>query len=236
MFILIMLLQICMCFGSDAQDAQLFDQANRLYAQGAYGTALAEYQKIPNKTGSVWYNMANAAYQQQDYTQALLYWLRAQKYGDAATYAAAHAHLEQLAPVIGVPVQGVSNRTVYYGVLLIKKIPVYVWQILLLFCWYVLCRCWMKKYRCSATKLSMLSLLLLMMLVPIMIGYYTDKEQVLVVAESADLYNGPNSALYNVGSLQKNTTAVLLDAKKQWYKISHDAIIGWVERKSVAKI
>ena len=46
-----MLLQVWMCYSSAVQDVQLFDQANTLYAQGSYDSALVDYQKISNKTG-----------------------------------------------------------------------------------------------------------------------------------------------------------------------------------------
>lgn len=225
-----------MCLAGAVQDTQLFDRANKLYAQEAYDRALTEYKKIANKTGPVWFNMGNVAYQQKDYTHALLYLLRAQKYGDAHIYAAAHERLQSLAPSIGLNEKGLSDAVVYYGVLLLKRIPMYVWQILVLLFWYLLCWCRLKKYRCSAVKSSMLVIVLLLMCIPIMIGYYIDKEQVIVIVDSADVYNGPHHALYKVGTMQKNKLATLLDAKKQWYKISHDAIIGWVERASVAKI
>lgn len=225
-----------MCFAETAQDVQIFEQANALYVQGVYEQALAEYQKITNKTGSVWYNMGNVAYAQQDYTHALLYWLRAQKYGDARAYISAHERLQELSSQVGLVDSNTSRPIVYYGELALRKIPMYVWQLLVLFLWSLLCWCLMKKQRCSAVKSAILAIILFLMCIPIMIGYYIDKEHVLVIVDVADVYNGPNSALYNVGSLQKNKIATLLDAKKQWYKISHDDIIGWVERKTVAKI
>ena len=235
MLLLFMLAHIGICFADLGQDTQVFDQANKLYVQGAYESALAEYQTIPNKTGTVWYNMGNAAYQQKDYTHALLYWLRAQKYGDAHVYKEACNSLHRLASQAGSIENGLNHAIVYFGTLSLKKIPVYVWQLLFLLIWYLLCWCLMKKYRCSAIKSGILAVLLFLTSIPIMIGYYIDKEQVIVV-DSADLYNGPNNALYKVGTVQKNKIATLLDVKKQWYKVSHDGIIGWVERKSVAKI
>jgi hypothetical protein len=225
-----------MCFAGASQDAQIFELAHSLYAQGSFDHALTEYQKIGSKTGQVWYNMGVVAYAQQDYINALLYWLRAQKYGDAHTYVAAFERLQQLPPQVRSIEKSTSQTVVYYVQLLLKKIPMYVWQLLVLLFWYLLCWCWMKKYRCSGVKSGILAIILFLMCIPIMIGYYIDKNYVLVIADSADVYNGPNSALYKVGTVHQYTLATLLDTKKQWYKISHDGIIGWVERKSVAKI
>jgi hypothetical protein len=172
----------------------------------------------------------------QDDAQTVLRLLRAKRYGDAATYADAHARLQVIAPKIGLPTQAQESQVVYYGTLVIKKVPVIFWQLLLLLCWYFFCWCMLKKQRCSAGKLSLLGLVLLTVSIPIMIGYYTDKQEVLVTAPTADLYNGPNSSLYKVGSLNRYSVATILDTKKQWYKISHDASIGWVERSAVTKI
>lgn len=233
MLLLILLLQIHVCFGAE-HDTQQFDKANALYTQGAPEKALLEYKKISHKTGAVWFNMANAAYAQQDYAHALLYWLRAQKYGDAFLYKESHAHMQKLG--IGSPENSIKERMSYFGILILKKIPVIIWQLLFLLVWYLFCWCRMKKYCCSAAKTGLFALLLLLLFVPIMIGYYTDYDRVVILAETADLYNGPNVALYKIGSVQKGESAKLLDTKKQWYKIAHADKIGWVERKAVAKI
>lgn len=235
MVLFIMFMTVFTCFAGASHDTQIFQAADSLYTQGSYDQALIEYKKIGNKTGQVWYNMGVVAYTQQDYTHALLYWLRAQKYGNAQVYSAAHERLKQLVSQVGLAAQE-SHGVMYYGVLLLKTISLYVWQILFLLLWLVFCWCLMQKYRCSTTKSIILAIILFLICIPIMIGYYIDKERVLVIVDEADLYNGPNSALYKIGSVQKHTLATLLDTKKQWYKISHDAIIGWVERKSVAKI
>lgn len=236
MVLFIMLMHVSMSCVGAIQDAPVFEQANKLYVQGALEQALGEYQKITNKTGAVWYNMGAVAYAQQDYAHALLYWLRAQKYGDARTYSLAHERLQELAPHVNLSEKEINDTVVYYGQLVLRTIPVYVWQLLFLLFWYLLCWCLMKKYRDLGLKSGILAILLFLMSVPIMIGYYIYKDYVLVTVDVADVYNGPNSGLYKVGSVQKNKLAKLLDVKKQWYKISHGAIIGWVERKSATKI
>jgi tetratricopeptide (TPR) repeat protein len=225
-----------MCFAGSDHDVSLFDAANALYLQGSYADALAEYQKITHKTGQVWYNMASGAYRQKEYTLALLYVLRAQKYGDVDTYRAAHTLLRDINSVVELPDQSMFGTIHFYLMLLIKKIPVLIWQLLVLLMWYTICILWMKKYGYSNLKKGLLALLLILMCVPIMVGYYTDRQQMLIIEESADLYNGPNSALYKIGTLPKNSLVSCLEEKRQWYKVMYNESIGWLKRSSVEKI
>lgn len=232
MILFILLMNVFFCYA----DQGLFDLAHSLYAQGAYEAALAEYQKIPNKTGAVWYNMANAAYRQRDDTHALLYMLRAQKFGDAQTYAAAYEKMNEITSSVGLSRQGYKEITLHYLTLFNKKVPLYIWQIIVLLVWYLICYVLMKKHRVSLLQILFSCLLMILMLAPIVAGYYNDRQNVLVIAESVDVFNGPNTALYKIGAFKKNTLAQLLQVKKQWYKISHDGIIGWIERAAAAKI
>lgn len=180
---------------------------------------------------SIW----GSVFAAEDEIQTIAHLLKAQKYGDAQTYQSAYKQLKQITGHNEQMVSLQSDWFVYYGMLVIKKVPVIIWQLLVLLCWYIFLILLLKKRRFVTTKAVVLGLLLLMFSFPIMIGYYTDKEKGLVT-QSTDLYNGPNSALYKIGSINRYELVTIHDNKKQWYKVSHGDTIGWVERDFVIKI
>lgn len=170
----------------------------------------------------------------QDDAQIVVHLLQAQKYGDVRTYIAATNALQTLMPKLALPADMEQNSVTYYGMIVIKTIPVIIWQLLFLICWYLFCFLLIKNRRKSFIKKSLFGILLIL-LMPIMIGYYTDKQKALVTAET-QVYNGPNNSLYKVGSVDRYALVTVLDTKKEWYKISHDATIGWVEQSTLAII
>jgi hypothetical protein len=182
----------------------------------------------------MFFNTAHAAAGHDD-THYMLQLLRAERYADAATYKAAYRQIQTVAPLL----HGDSNTyqtAVYYGTLLIKTMPVIWWQLLLLLSWYAFCFCFLYAVRYRRRLLLLWGILVAISLMPVAFGYYTDKQRALVVASSADIYNGPNKALYKIGTLPRNVLVQLADEKKGWYKIKHNATIGWVESASVEKI
>lgn len=216
-----------------AQDVQLFDQAHALFVQKDFDKALDAYQHISQRTGPVHYNMAQTAFAKQDYAHALVYALRAAKYGNLNVYISAQNLLQQLKQ------QGYGsdiNFLKYNALKVLKIVPMYVWQLLVLLLWFLLV--WLLFFRGLHISLSLiaLSIVLLFAAVPVMIGYYTETNQAVVVADSVEIFNGPNSALYTIGDLQKGSLITVLEKKKQWIKISHAETVGWIKQSSVEKI
>lgn len=166
--------------------------------------------------------------------QEVLHLLRAERYGDVQPYV--REQLLKRAQELGGTLSFQKNSLTYYGTLLIKKIPVIYWQCLLLCFWYLIF--WYIARRKRHIRLCVILLfgLLLITSIPIMLGYYIDKPEILVVAESAHMYNGPNSSFYKIAELKRYTVARLLDTKKEWYKIAYGSKTGWIARQEVEKI
>ena len=79
LFILSSFITTCFCFSSN--DFELFHQANEQYREHNFEEALIVYNQMHDKDGAVWCNMAHAAYEVQDYIQALVFWNRAKSCG-----------------------------------------------------------------------------------------------------------------------------------------------------------
>src|SRR5579862_4199744 len=75
--ILIVVLQIVrFCYATHQED--LFVQANELYKQGKFAQAQELYEKIPEKSSRVYYNLGNCFYKQNKYGYALANWRKAE--------------------------------------------------------------------------------------------------------------------------------------------------------------
>ncbi|MEX0849713.1 MAG: SH3 domain-containing protein [Candidatus Dependentiae bacterium] len=221
-----------------AQDAPLFKKADNSYQQLEYADSLQTYKKIKHKDAAVWYNMGNAAYHMQDYLKATLYWLRAQKYGDATVFALGRQNMHYLHAKMGLSEPTLSDQVYDWFLLLTKKVSPLVWQLLFLGLWYLLFWLWIG---CSNREKKRLYMGLVIMLLgfvvwPIVIAYHANKQQALVMQDDVAVYNGPNKSFYTVGTLKKGALVSVDASAKQWYKIDYDKMVGWVERASVTKI
>ncbi len=228
---MLILLVICFSTVSYADNETWFAQGNALYEQKAYRPALQAYQEIKQKSPVAWYNMGNAAYQLQDYFNARLYWLRAQQHGDVAVFTASTKNLMRLSK------QGFTDQlnTVYVWFWWLSRyFSMHFWQLVFLIAWYTLFLTLYKGYRLHR-YVWVPSMLVMVMSIPIMVAYCAKQPRALAL-EDAAIYNGPNSSYYLLETLPKGSMVALNKIEKKWCKISHNKLIGWVNREHLAYI
>ncbi len=224
-------------FLSAADQSNLFERANKFYREHKYEQAMSDYQNIKQKDGAVWYNMGNTVYRQGDYLYAYIYWLRAQKNGDAHIFKGAMHNLERLAVVQGKDALSLIDRISLFFLSLTKRLSLFTWQLFFFIAWCLLLWMWLHYDNRTLRRLSMGVLFgaIFFMLFPIIVGYSAHKTYG-VVLDEAKVYNGPNSSFYQLGSLAQGSLIRITQSDKRWYKIAYDDTIGWVERIAVAKI
>ena len=66
---------------------EIFLRANKLYQQHKFQDALTLYNTLSHKGPAVWENIGNCAYYLEDYSHAIAYWYRAQRYINSPQYA-----------------------------------------------------------------------------------------------------------------------------------------------------
>lgn len=214
-----------------ADDEHIFEDAHKLYQQGGYQEALELYQKIEHKTPSVFYNMGNAAYHNGDYMFAHLYWLRAQKYGDANIFKASSRNLALLAKE-GV-IQEQSSLFLWFWSV-IKVVPLLLWQLVFLMIWsYLFVMIWKRSISGYRLVICIMSLVLV---VPILLVSYDKAKREAIIINDAIVYNGPHASLYQIGTLQKGKVVIVASIKEDWINIIADGNVGWVSQEYVAHI
>ncbi len=214
-----------------ADDERIFEDAHKLYQQKMYQEALELYQKIEQKSPSVFYNMGNAAYHNGDYMFAHLYWLRAQKHGDANIFRASSKNLALLAKEGAIQEQSPLFLWLWS---VIKVVPLLLWQLVFLIVWSYLFVMICKR---SISKRSLvISSMSLLLVVPILlVGYDTAKREAMIINDAL-IYNGPHASLYQIGNLPKGKVVVVASIKENWINIIADGNVGWVSQEYVAHI
>ncbi len=222
---------------SAVDQSNLFERANDFYREHKYEHAMSDYQSIKQKDGAVWYNMGNTAYRQEDFLNAYIYWLRAQKYGDMHIFKGATYNLEHLAVVQGKEALSLIDRISLFFLSLTKRLSLFTWQLFFLIAWCFLLWIWLHYHNHKFKRLFMSVLLgaISFMIFPIIVGYNAHKTYGVVLNE-AKVYNGPNSSFYQLGSLSQGSLIRIAQSNKRWHKVAYGDKIGWVERVGVTKI
>lgn len=226
-YLLLIISSITVC----ADDAISFKEANESYQQGIYEEALELYQKIEHKTPAVFYNMGNAAYHKGDYVYAHLYWLRAQKHGDANIFRASSRNLALLAKQSFTQEQ---SPLFLWCWMLTKSIPLFLWQLLFLMIWsWLSVMIWKGSISRRNLVISILSLTLLTSI--LLVSYSAAKTEAMIIKD-AIVYNGPHTSLYQIGTLAKGKIVTVTKAKQDWINIIADGNVGWVSQEYVEQI
>lgn len=203
------------------------ESVEALYAQGAYQEIIDTYQQNNNNDAATWFVLGNAAYCVHKYNDAYLYWLRAQRYGNAHIYHVSIKNMQLLqAQGFTITQHWLYDWLVWLG----KYIGIYLLQIICLLFW---CALGIMIYkRCRVLFLGVMAFSFCCCMVLIIIAYNFHQEKGLLM-EDAAVYNGPNIAYYNIGSLPRGTLITVKDVQRDWIKIIYNDTIGWIGRTYV---
>lgn len=208
---------------------ELFLQANQLYEQQEYAKAQQRYEQIPQKSPAVWYNLGNCAYHTGKELEAILYWKRAQKNGNAALKADCLYNCQSISKKIGIPTH--END-------LISTIPPLALQILFFSTFSV----FLVMHRHLWKKKRMIALAFLCGFCAVIGGLtyatYRAGRQIhaLVMHDESVLYAGTDDQFHQIAIVPKGSEVVILARKSGWKKIAWAGLHGWVQEKMIEEI
>ncbi len=234
---------------STVSPIEAMQMANQAYQAGQYGRAVTAYQAIVDaglQHSSLYYNLGNAYFKQEDWGRAILNYRRAQSLAprdkDIATnLAIARAHTaDQLAEKQTGLIPYLAWLTSSWLTLGETKVLVLViW--LAVTAWAVPTILWTKRRRICSVVMAGLGCCLLIGLASMLSQIYLDRlyPPVVVVAHEVEVTNGPGSVGRYVLELQVHhgTEAHLLERRGGWYLLAFpNNMQGWVSAEAVVTV
>ncbi|HSC25329.1 MAG TPA: hypothetical protein VLB80_03895 [Candidatus Babeliales bacterium] len=233
-YITLLLLSIYICTISvmvAGNDEELFLRGNKLYAQKKYDDAYNEYNMISKKGCAVFYNMGNCLFYKDDYAQAFIYWLRAERDATPEEYRLIEHNKKHVLTLMGKQ----NEISLYYKIrqLLDNALPytsLLFLQICTLICWYLLFLVWQRK-RTLVKNIIVSYACFLMIISGVLLGmHYSNQQRIhgVVVKKEAQFFVGPDNGLSVVASLSYADNVLVKEIRQGWYKIQYAGMIGWV--------
>lgn len=233
----IILLIILVFFNLIANDKELLLKANQLYKQKDYNNALIMYNKIKQKGSAVLCNVGNCYFHQNDYPQALVYWLRAQKNASFSEYNAIEKNKEILFKKIGKQqepqsvigsLQAFLDRIAFFIPLLLLQL-----LFLLIFCGIALC-IWKKSNRNKKTIYHFLWCSLFLVGILLNVEYKkTHTHYGIITRNNISLFAGPQKDFSIVGPLSYANQVAIQEKREGWYKVKYGSQLGWIEAEAI---
>lgn len=233
---------LCLSFICNANDQETFLRANELYKTRDYARAVDEYSAIEKKSGIVWFNMGNAAYEQKKFGKALACWRKAQratnmfKQGDILdNIALAKARGDEKV----VAKQSAMNKVRAYGYAKFVSFPLWLIQLLALFLWilalqglviFLTQKLWTG--RLTGTLLSLC-----------LCGWFLGARWALdatpgavITTQSAAVRSGPGLDFQVVGSLPETTEIITEKQSSGFYQVRTGSLVGWISSADLERI
>jgi hypothetical protein len=213
-----------------ADDQELFTKGCAAYEEQQYAGAQEQFLAIAEKSPAVWYNAGNAAYHQQAYGYAVLYWLRAARTTDATLYRDSMQNSAYVRTYLGQEIS-VAERVHYYCKLITCYMPLLWLQLLLIGLWIGMV--WLNKRKLLRRWFLLCISLLSIMIVLLTLICRPEKNRAVIVAQQASVYAGPNGSFYQLATLKQARIVTLISSKPAWDKISYDGQVGWVAHEQI---
>jgi len=218
-------------------------QANKEYKNGNFEKAFELYKRIPSKGFRIYYNMGNAAFKQEKYGLALLYWRRAERLWGMKDKAELFYNISLLKQKLF----GKQQRTPFwetfktvrdYSASFIRSVHLIVFQVLFLITWFFIFFSikyfYRKRYRVLIVLLFTLTALSGTVLITKYM--YLAHMRGVVVSKKADLLSGPDESFPVIGKVLEAQEVAIKKEMPLYFKIKIGNIIGWVQRGVVKKV
>ena len=214
------------CSGSGEE---VFLRANKYCEQHDWGQALTLYESINQKGSLVWYNMGNCCYHLKNYTEALIYWKRAEQGASYTIYAQSKHNQHILARQLNrvVPVSWIQ-RLYEFFVYNLLRISLLFLQVLFLFCWFFfffLKRYWGEIFFSAALVMVILSGLIG---TGIAVKYKQMNKVGIIISDNTKIFAGPSQEYHVLDVLNSIDQVTIQDLKPDWYKVKYATGVGWV--------
>lgn len=207
----------------DAYEAHQWQEAIQLYGQTGY------------QGSAYWYNIGNCSYKLGDYKQALLYWKRALRGASAQEQENIVHNIHFLCLKLGYQSDILVPTFLERWVL---RFPLLLFQLLLLFIWYV----WLFFLVRGTRQRSFLLYggILLLLATLLCVGFLLQTsyslhtyERGVIIKEKVSLFTGPHDQYDTLGQLSLYDEVQINETRLGWYKVARNGRNGWIPSKSV---
>ncbi|KKQ49748.1 MAG: hypothetical protein US69_C0002G0023 [candidate division TM6 bacterium GW2011_GWF2_38_10] len=225
---------------------EIFFQANDLFKEGKYEEAYDLYEKIPNKSSHVHYNLGVCAYKLGKKGYALVHWRRAEKdwgfFNRAELINNIDLVLKKETPYDGndtkTPGEFTKERLNNFSnkiVSAVRATPLLRLQLLFLFLWifaFVYLRYWYRQRQKFLIVIVFFAIIISGML--LVVRYNFDlRQHGVVVTNSVVLYSGPGDNYQKLTTLTETNQVLIKGESDGFYKVKQKGIIGWLDKKTV---
>lgn len=226
---------------------EIFLKANDLYKEGKFDQALELYEKIPNKTSTVYYNQGNCAYKLGNSGRALVYWRRAERDWGFLNRTELLNNINLIKQQFKknmspqeTPLDGVKTfiDTVKNNVMsLVRAIPLFNFQLIFLVMWVFSFLYLRYLYRHRQRAIIIFLFLANVICGTLLALKYNFEfhEHGVITAKQALLMSGPGKNYQQLGQLPEACEVVIQKYSDGFYKIKIGPLIGWVDGNTIEK-
>lgn len=237
---LTLMLSIAMIALSVKGNESRFDQANKLFEQGEFETAIVEYNSLIEsgiQTPAIHFNMGNAYFRQNKTGMAIYHYLMAQTLDPLD--ADVQANLKFTRDTAGLPSGGISSAWRQW----ISTLPLNTWFILTSLPFWGYCVLKTAQLLTASAKWEGVRSILGWMIGPsacllALILWTASGQQVgVVITDRAPLHSSPFSDSKNLSEMKTGEEVQLLAEKNQWRQIRNaKGELGWLEMSHLKSI
>lgn len=230
---------------SQEESSAVFLEANKLYKDGSFEKALELYQKIPNKSAYLNYNIGNCYFKLKKYGYALLHWRRAENDWSIFNREELLDNISMLKekvfghqPTQKNPIMKALSKVRYFWLSVLRSVPAIVLQIILLILWIFLFIYIRFLYR-KRKKFIIVTLFALIALFGILLVVRYSihcQNNGIVINTQALLRSGPGNTFQVITPISEAEEVVIKLESSDYYKIKRMDQIGWVQRDNIEKI
>jgi len=219
---------------------ELFSKANDLYKESEFEEAKNLYNKVPNKTSQINYNLGNCNYKLGQYGYALLYWRRAEREWGIFNKEELLSNIFLLKnKLFGVEknykgFEKIKDWTLSF----VKSVSLLVMQLIFLILWMFLFLYLKYLYR-QRQRLIIVILFILIAIVGVVLTMrytFDARRQAVVVSKSAKLLSGPGESFQGLGVVPEAREVIIKRTLGNYLKIKVKGQIGWIATNLIEEV
>lgn len=228
---------VCICVGiisaiCAGNDEEFFLRGNNYYKQKDYDNALQSYEMIRKKGRAALYNIGNCFFHKTDYSNALVYWSRAEIGSTAQELRLIERNKEYVLKKIGKETeQSLQVRLFKLFHSVLPYVSLLFLQLCFLLCWYFFIFLARNKQK-NNKKFIVACLCVTLLLCGTLLHISCVRENVrnaIVMKKEIALFSGPDKGFHALAPLEYADSVVVKEVREGWYKVQYADMIGWVE-------
>lgn len=213
-------------------------QAHLFFEQNDYQKAVELYQSIENKDATIWFNIGQCYYAQEQFFDALLSFKKAQKTSYGFRYLTIEEHIKKVEAHLQL-LKSQSTISIIFSA--VKKyclvVPPIVWQVIFIFLWYLILALLWLSYKIFDKSFVAL-LFCLMISGGGLTVFYTTMHSRQAIAKYSDvaLYAGTDERFFKKAVIALGEPVIIEKSDNNWHKVTCSAGTGWLDSDKIEEI